>query len=75
MPNFKGRGRWLIGMILQPTFDADGEYQRCGVLNVVKGEAREMIKLYFQHRSWRKWNTRNYVMMVGIVLKLYEKKR
>lgn len=35
---------WLTGMILQPTGQADGEYRRRGVLNIINEKARAMIK-------------------------------
>ena len=45
---------WLTGMILQPTGGADGEYQRCGVLNVVDKEGREMINAAFAMQRMEK---------------------
>jgi hypothetical protein len=45
---------WLTGMILQPTGGADGEYQRCGILNVVDKEAREMINAAFTTQRMEK---------------------
>ncbi|KAH8744477.1 heterokaryon incompatibility protein-domain-containing protein [Hyaloscypha finlandica] len=48
------KGEWLTGMILQPTGGADGEYQRCGVLNVVNKQGREMINAAFAMQRMEK---------------------
>lgn len=45
---------WLTGMLLQPTGGVDGEYQRCGVLNVVDKEGREMINAAFATQRMEK---------------------